>query len=784
MLPSIGHVAIVIALAVSLFAALAFVIGARTRDARLVTSARRGVYLTFALAALASLTMVGSLLGHDFSIDYVARNNATTTPPFYSVISLWAALQGSILFWALLATGWASLALYRNRARHPALMPWVGATLALIGAFFFSVMVWPGNPFTRLTPVPAEGNGPNALLQNHPFMGLHPPLLYLGYTGLAIPFAFGMAALITRRTDEAWLGIVRRWTIVPWIFLSCGIVAGAWWSYEVLGWGGYWAWDPVENAALLPWLTATAFIHASMVAERRGSLRIWSVLLVSITFWLTILGTLLTRSGVVQSVHSFTQSAIGPWFLAGFLLAVAGSLGLLLWRLPDLADTRPPPGPVSRESAFLFNNVLFLGLTGVVLFGTLMPLIFQAFGAGRISVGTPYYNALNVPIFAVLLFLMGVGPALPWGRASWRTVRERFSVPVLIAAAGVVLALLLGMRLPAPLLTLGLALMVAAIMIDEVVRGARARARTRGEAPPLAAWRLTTRNRRRYGGYAAHLGVLVMAVAVAISATMARDTTAQLKPGESVRLGGYTLTNESLSVGPLPDDRRVVETRAVLTFSGPQSGRLATALRDYPNSTDAIATPAVRTGHRRGPLRHAPQRGSRQRRRDGARLRQPDGGLDLDRRLHPGGRGGVRDLAGAQALGAGAAGAFGAACRGPGGLTDARAALAAAAAADRAAGLDHPQRLQGGPQRGAVGPDRETDAVLLAAYPVGGDARLGFPGRQAGDDQLLGQLVRAVRRGAPGAARRATPLRRQGSGGRGDLPGLDRCGELVPGPPR
>ena len=595
MIASLGHAAIVIGLAVSVYAAMAFLLAGRRSDGALLASGRRAIYASFGLALLGSLAMVTLLLTHDFSVTYVARNNATTTPPFYSVISLWAALEGSILFWTLLATGWASLLLFRQRGRHPALMPWVGMTLALVSVFLFSVMVWPGNPFARSAPVPVEGNGPNALLQNHPFMGLHPPLLYLGYTGLALPFAFGIAALVTRRTDEEWLAVVRRWTIVPWIFLSLGIVAGAWWSYEVLGWGGYWAWDPVENAALLPWLTATAFIHSSMVAERRGTLKVWSSALVIATFVLTVIGTFLTRSGVVQSVHSFTQSPVGWWFLGGIVVALGGSLALLLWRLPDLADRGAPPRVASRESAFLFNNVLFLGLTFVVLFGTLLPLIFQATSGDRISVGAPYYNAINVPIFAVLLFLMGVGPALPWGAASWQTVRERFAIPVLLAVPGVVVAWGLGMRSPAALLTLGLAIFVVAIMVDELQRGARARGRARGEAGPTALWRMATRNRRRYGGYLVHAAVVVMAVAVAISSTMAQQTTATLKPGESVQLGDYRLTHERLVVEPLPDDPRVVETRAEMRYDGPQSGELATALRAYPNSAAAIATPAVRT---------------------------------------------------------------------------------------------------------------------------------------------------------------------------------------------
>jgi cytochrome c-type biogenesis protein CcmF len=594
-IPTLGHLAVVIGLATTLYAGGAFVVGGRTRDAAVLASARRAMYAACGLVAIACLAMVVSLLTHDFSVLYVARNNATTTPPFYSVISLWAALEGSILFWTLLASGWASLVLYRYRARLPALMPWVGATLALGIAFFFAVMAWAGDPFVRLTPVDVQGNGPNALLQNHPFMGLHPPLLYLGYTGMAIPFAFGMAALITRRTDEEWLAVVRRWTLVPWILLTAGIVAGAWWSYAVLGWGGYWAWDPVENAALLPWLTATAFIHSSMVAERRGTLRTWTHALVIATFVLTLVGTFLTRSGVVNSVHAFTTSGIGAWFASAILVTLGIALGLLIWRLPELRDKRPPGAVVSRESAFLFNNVLFLGITFAVLFGTLYPVLVEATTGARASVGAPWFNRVNAPIFVALLFLTGVGPALPWGGASWATVRERFAMPILSAVGIVIATWALGVRGAAPLGILGLATFVVTVMGDEVVRGARSRARSRGEAAPVAVLRLATRNRRRYGGYLAHVGICVMAVAIAVSATLGSDRTATLQPGETLTLGAYSITYDQLVRERLASDPRVIETRAELTLAGPQSGPIATALRDYPNSSTAIATPVVRT---------------------------------------------------------------------------------------------------------------------------------------------------------------------------------------------
>ena len=595
MIPSIGHAAVLIGLALTAYAVVAYVLVARGGDARLGISARRAVIGSFVAAAVGCVAMMISLLTHDFSVLYVAENNATSTPPFISIISLWAALEGSILFWALLASGWASLVLYRCRDRHRQLMPWVGATLASINLFFFAVMVWPGNPFLRTAPVAAEGLGPNALLQNHPFMALHPPLLYLGYTGLAVPFAFAIAALATKRLDTEWLRIVRRWTLVPWIFLTLGIVAGAWWSYEVLGWGGYWAWDPVENAALLPWLTATAFVHSAMVAERRGGLKIWTSAMVIATFVLTLVGTFLTRSGIVASVHSFTQSAIGPWFLGAIIISLAGALTLLVWRLPHLAGDGRPSGTVSRESAFLFNNVLFLGLTFAVLFGTLLPLLVAATSGDTISVGAPWFNTVTVPIFIALLFLMGVGPALPWGTASWSTARERFSIPVIAAALVAGAALVLGLRDLVSLGTLSLATFVGAVMGDEVIRGARVRGRSRDENAAVATWRLTTRNRRRYGGYTVHVGVLVMAVAVAISSGLATDRTVTLAPGETATIGAYEITHDRLVIEPLANDARVIETRAEVTYTGPQNGSLGTALRDYPNAPTAIATPAVRT---------------------------------------------------------------------------------------------------------------------------------------------------------------------------------------------
>jgi cytochrome c-type biogenesis protein CcmF len=404
-----------------------------------------------------------------------------------------------------------------------------------------------------------------------------------------------VAALVTRRLDPEWLRLVRRWTLGPWIFLTAGITAGAWWSYEVLGWGGYWAWDPVENAALLPWLTATAFIHSAIVAERGRSLRTWTAILVVTTFVLTLLGTFLTRSGVIESVHSFTQSAIGAWFLAGVLITLVAGTALILWRLPDLAGSGPPPALVSRESAFLLNNLLFTGLAFAVLFGTLYPLVAEALGGERLSVGAPWFDRISAPFFAALLFLLGVGPALPWGSVSWPALRDRFVVPALSGIGLMVVGIVIGVRGPAPLLTLGLAGFSGAILVGEVVRATRGRAVASGENPLRAAWGVATRNRRRYGGYLAHVGVLVAAIAVAVSTTQAVEATAILEPGESAHLGSYTVTHDQLIREPLASDPRVLETRAELEVQGPQAGRVSPALRDYPNSVTAIATPSVMT---------------------------------------------------------------------------------------------------------------------------------------------------------------------------------------------
>src|SRR5688572_15063934 len=374
--------------------------------------------------------MVYALVAHDFSVKYVAMVGSRATPLFYTVISLWGALEGSILFWIFVLSSLSALVVYQNRFREGTLVAYSGGVLMLVSVFFLILLVGPANPFGLVSPVPPDGPGPNPLLQNHVLMAVHPPLLYLGYVGMTVPFAFAIGAVLSGEIDnDGWIRLTRRWTLLAWMFLSAAIVAGMWWSYEVLGWGGYWAWDPVENASFIPWLTATAFLHSVVVQERRGMLRVWNLSLIIATFCLTILGTFLTRSGVLNSVHAFSESDIGAWFLTFLGLAAATGIGLIAWRGDRLRTPGRIDSPVSREGAFLANNLLFAGFAFVVLLGTVFPLLVEALQDKKLSVGEPYFDRMTVPIGLALLFMMAVAPALPWRAASGEVLRRRLGVP-------------------------------------------------------------------------------------------------------------------------------------------------------------------------------------------------------------------------------------------------------------------------------------------------------------------------------------------------------------------
>src|ERR671934_328108 len=405
---------------------------------------------------------------------------------------------------------------FRGTAALPRLGTTAVAVLFAMLTFFLLLVTTPAaDPFVPVTVVPDNGSGPNPLLQNHPLMARHPPLLYLGYVLAAVPFAYAIASLILGEGGDRWLVATRRFALVSWALLGVGIVAGAWWSYAVLGWGGYWAWDPVENAAIMPWLTATAYLHSVMVEEKRRLLRTWNLALVITTFALTILGTFLTRSGVVNSVHAFTQSALGPMLLGYFVAIVVLSVGLLLWRMPRLADASGVGAPLSREAVFLFQNVVFVAATLTVLLGTLYPLIAEAISGAQLSIGRPYFDRVEVPLALALLFLMGIGPQLPWHGASRSTLERQFTVPLVAAAGGAVFALLTGTAAAAAVLTYALGAFVLGTVVQEFARGVRARRTLHGESRPQAFANLLRRNGRRYGGYVVHVGIVLVAPAVA-----------------------------------------------------------------------------------------------------------------------------------------------------------------------------------------------------------------------------------------------------------------------------
>jgi len=596
-LSTIGAAAVAAALAVALASTVAGMVGGFRNRTELAAATRLGTYFVFACMTAAVLTMEIALLRHDFSVEFVSQVGSRETPPYYTAISLWSSLEGSILFWGWILAGYAALFSLVNRRSIGRIAPLAGGTLMLVGVFFYALLVGPANPFGHVTPVPADGPGPNPLLQNHPLMGLHPPMLYLGYVGMSVPFALAIAALLAGRMDEAWIRATRRWMIAPWAFLSVGIVAGAWWSYEVLGWGGYWAWDPVENASFIPWLTATAFLHSGMVQERRGMLKTWNVTLVIGTFLLTLFGTFLTRSGILDSVHSFTEGLVGPLLLGFIAFVMLGSLGLIAWRTDRLRSPGTLDAVASRETAFILNNLLLVAFTFTVLLGTTFPLIVEAVRGERISVGPPYFNIVTVPIGLALLFLMGVGPVLPWRRARGDRTRRALTVPATVGVVVLLATFAAGVRAVYPLVTFAFAGFVLTTIVEEFRRGVQARRQIAGVSAVRALGQILTRNHRRYGGYVVHSGIVVIVVALAISGTWRFEREATIDRGESMRLGEYELRLDD--VWAREEGRRFVVGSTLSVFHhGRPAGILRPRLNFYSNSAQPTATPAVRSSLR------------------------------------------------------------------------------------------------------------------------------------------------------------------------------------------
>jgi cytochrome c-type biogenesis protein CcmF len=593
MIPELGYAATVAALALSLFGCIAAAVGASTERHALIVSSERAAIGVWLLVTACMLLLVYAFLTFDFSVRYVASNTNRGTPFYYRITALWGSLEGSIILWTWMLSLYTLIVVVQYRRRQPSFYPWVLAVMLGVAAFFLLVMTIPAPPFDRLTPVPADGRGLNPLLEDSGMI-THPVALYLGFTGFTVPFAFAMAALIIGRTGDEWITITRRWTIVAWYFLSLGLLIGGWWSYHVLGWGGYWAWDPVENAAFMPWLTGTAFLHSVMIQERRHMLKLWNLTLIILTFGLTLFGTFLTRSGIIGSVHAFTQGSIGQFFLGFLALGMLGAFSLLAWRLDRLRAHSELDSVLSRESAFLLNNLFLVAAAFTVFFGTVFPLISEAVKGVKVSVGAPFFNLVNIPIFLSLIFLMGIGPLIAWRRASADNLKRNFLMPV---AAGIVAATvlrLLGVGNTLVLACLGLVVFVTGTIVLDFYRASRARLRT-GDDWLEASWGLLHRQNRRYGGFIIHLGILVIAVGVAGSQAWSVQTETSLERGQSTELAGYQIRFDGLE--PSEESNHFKVTAAFAVSNGRRAATvLHPAKKFYPQEQTPIAAVDYRLG--------------------------------------------------------------------------------------------------------------------------------------------------------------------------------------------
>jgi cytochrome c-type biogenesis protein CcmF len=559
---SLGYYLLLAAFVVCAYAAAISVGGARRRSRALIESGVGAFYLVTAIMSAASAVIVYAFVTGDYSIKYVQRYSDSTQPLFYKLTSYWGGLDGSIMFWVSLLSVFGAIAVYVNRERHRELIPYVVAVISVVEMFFLFLMIVHNNPFsTYLTQNPTDGAGLNPLLQNF-YMVIHPPTMYSGFVGLTIPYAFGMAALITGHLDDSWLRAVRRWTMIAWLFLSIGLGLGMIWAYEELGWGGYWMWDPVENAGLLPWFTATAFLHSVMVQERRGMLRVWNVSLVITTFFLTLFGTFMTRSGIVQSVHSFGQDPVLTQLFTGFMVTMLiFSFGFVIYRLPLLQARNELDSWLSREAAFMYNNWILLFSAFFVLFATMFPTLSEAITKQRITVAAPFFNQWMVPIGLVMLLLTGIGPLLAWRRSTVENLRTQFLVPTTsgLVLGGTVVAL--GIPIWSSGLCFAFSGFVLGTIAQEFWRGARVRQQTSGTDMFTALVGLVGRNKRRYGGYLVHVGIVLMFLGFA-GEGLKKHETLVMKPGQVAHVGGYDIRHDRIRV---TDDGRKQMVTAEIT---------------------------------------------------------------------------------------------------------------------------------------------------------------------------------------------------------------------------
>jgi cytochrome c-type biogenesis protein CcmF len=540
----VGSACLIVGLLTAVYAALAALYGARSGRRQFVVSARRAMYSLAALLGLAMVLLEIAFVRSDFSFSLVQRYSSTDTPLFYKLTAMWSSQEGSLLLWAFLLSLYSSVVLFATRRRHREVAPYANAVLGAIAVFFLGLIVIGGeNAFATVAHPAAQGNGLNPLLR-HPAMMFHPPMLYSGYVGFAIPFAFMVGALITRKTNADWIRSTRRFALIAWTFLGTGVLLGALWSYTELGWGGYWAWDPVENAALMPWLTATAFLHSVMVQEKRGMLKVWNVSLIAGTFVLSLLGTFLVRSGVLDSIHAFGASTLGTPFLIFIGICAVGSVALIVSRAGALRSDAKLDSLISREAFFLLNNLVLVALCVVIAWGTYFPLISEALTGTKESVGPPFFNRITTPLALLLVLLTGVGPMLAWRRGSVRGAARVFGLPIALAALALIamLALTPAAESVTSLIMFTFVAFVLAALGQEFWRGARARKVTSGEILPVALVQLVQRNRRRYGGYLVHIGFATLLLGVAASSAFADQRDVRLLPGQSADVGGYRMT--------------------------------------------------------------------------------------------------------------------------------------------------------------------------------------------------------------------------------------------------
>jgi len=613
MIINFGYGTLLVALVVTIFGTFAAIYGVKKNSYAWVKSARNAMLLTWPLITLATLCLIYLQVNEHFEVLYVYNVVSRSMPVYLRITALWGGQPGSLLFWAWVLSAFTSAVMLRKWDRDREFLPWVIFVSMITLAFFLSVTIFVENPFRRiwLSPagqqiiamfqpqgamplVPSDGYGLNPMLR-HPGMIIHPPALYLGFVAFVIPFAFAIAALITGRTDDRWIRITRRWTLVAWLFLSLGLVLGARWAYDVLGWGGYWGWDPVEIAALMPWLSGTAFLHSVMIQEKRGLFKRWNMILIILTYALVILGTFLTRSGVFSSVHAFAQSAIGPLFFGFMALTFFASLGLMLYRWKDLGSEGTMHSLLSRESLFLFNNLFFMGILAVCFWGVVFPLVSELFTGQKVTVGPPFYERATAPLFGALLLLMGIAPLSAWGHSSLKRIGRAIWIPFgvsIIALAGTWMA---GVRIWVALLGFWLIAFSLSVTLYEYGRGVVARTRSTGENIALALWRIGGRNHRRYGGYIIHMGLILMGLGIIGIELFQVQTQVTLQRGQTLQVENYQVKYDSLAIFDTSEGSNVARAVVEVDQNGSKIAELYPRRDYYYDTQQQITIPGLRS---------------------------------------------------------------------------------------------------------------------------------------------------------------------------------------------